>query len=113
MKKVILSVSCLFLTICSFSQTANERPKDIKDSPLIKARIEQQQLNVKSDIKVSEYFGLESNITDVLLNNSIPSNFPKSITYTEKAKYIEVINLWLKQNPSFVKTDKKNAVITE
>lgn len=113
MKKITLCFFFLFLTVCVFSQTVNERPKDIKDNPQYLKALEMEKIRSNGTIQVSEYFGLENKITDVLLNNTIPDSFPRSITYSDKTKYVETVNAWLKENPSFVKADKKNIIITE
>ncbi len=113
MKKITLCLLFIFLSVCAFSQTANERPKDIKDNPQYLKALEMEKIRSNNAIQVSEYFGLENKITDVLLNNSIPSSFPRSLTYSDKTMYVETVNAWLKQNPSFVKADKKNVIITE
>lgn len=113
MKKITLFLFFIFLSVCAFSQTSNERPRDIKDNPQYLKAVEMEKIRSNGTIQVSEYFGLENKITDVLVNNTIPTSFPTSITYSDKAKYVETINAWLKQNPSFVKADKKNSVITE
>lgn len=113
MKKINLCFLFIFLSVCAFSQTANERPKDIKDNPQYLKALEMEKIRSNTTIQISEYFGLENKLTDVLVNNTIPNTFPKSITYSDKTKYVETVNAWLKQNPSFVKADKKNVIIAE
>jgi hypothetical protein len=115
MKKTTLFFLFIFLSVFAFSQTDNkkQRPKDIKDNPEYLKALEMEKSRGNANIQVSEYFGLESKITSVLVNDVIPSIFPKSLGYTDKNKYIETINSWLKNNQGFVKTDKKTAVIAE
>lgn len=114
--KLILSL--LFLLVFSsnyFSQTENksQRPKDIKDNPDYLKALEREKHIGNANIQVSEYFGLESTIKVLFINDIIPVSFPTSLGYSDKNKYIENLNSWLKNNQSLVKTDKKNVLISE
>ena len=110
--KTLFSLSLvLFTSIACFSQV--ERTKDIKDNPIIKERLAGNYSQIKADIKVSEYFGLETKIEQLLINNFIPSSFPKSIGIVSKSEYIDIANKWLKQNDSFIKPENKTLLITE
>lgn len=114
--KVIYSLIFLFIFSSRiFSQTTDntQRPKDIKDNPQYLKFVEMQKSKAVANIQVSEYFGLESKITPLLVNDVIPTSLPKSLGYTDKNKYIETINFWLKDNQNFVKADKKNTLIIE
>lgn len=97
-----------------FSQAENTQNQQLPNNPrLIKANeIKQSRLNGK-DVKVSEYFGLEEQILSVLVNKTIPSGLPKSLTYSSKSDYLAVVNKWLKDHPAFVLPEKQNQLITE
>ncbi|MDO9001679.1 MAG: hypothetical protein Q7W45_18060 [Bacteroidota bacterium] len=114
--KLIYLLIILFVysgRIFSQNDNQNSRPKDIKDNPQYLKAVQMEQNHNNPNILVSEYFGYESKITPLFVNDLIPSSFPKSIGYTDKEKYRETINIWLKENQSLVKPDKKNSLISE
>ena len=114
--KLIYTLIFLFgLSTTIFSQTEShtQKTKDIKDNPQYLKFLEMQKSKGIANIQVSEYFGLESKITPLLINEVIPTALPKSLGYSDKSKYIETLNLWLKENQNFVKADKKNTLIVE
>jgi hypothetical protein len=111
MKNVFFSF--VFLLISSFSFSQQSARKEMKDDPIIQERIKNGGPRTKAEMRVSEYFGLEETIKSVTLNNDIPSGCPKSIGYSNKTAYVKDINAWIKENPSQIKEEKKNYVITE
>lgn len=110
MKPVFFTFVLLLVSSLSFSQA---RAKDIKDDPIVKERMNNGGVRVKADIKVSEYFGLEEKIQAIMLNDVIPVECPKSIGYSDKSLYLKALNTWIKENPSKLKEDKKNSLISE
>jgi hypothetical protein len=115
MKNVFFTL--LFLTISSLSFSQQTARKEMKDDPIIQERIKnggpRTKADSKVDVRVSEYFGLEEAIKSATLNNDIPSGCPKSVGYASKTAYIKDLNAWIKENPSQIKEEKKNYVITE
>lgn len=111
MKTFFSVVTILLMSSKCFSQV--ERTKDIKDNPIIKERLAGNYGQIKADVQVSEYFGLESKIQQILINNTIPASFPKAIGVPTKSQYIEMANKWLKENDNFIKAENKTTLITE
>jgi hypothetical protein len=114
MKKTILF--SFFLLACSLSQAQNStelpnNPRLIKANEAKQARIAEQ--NESKSVKVSEYFGLEDQILSFLVTKEIPNQLPKAKGYATKAKYVESLNVWMKENPSLVLPEKQNQLITE
>lgn len=101
----------MFLTVSAFSQSNVKKEKETKNSQQVKANTEEPILRPAVIAASSQYHNLDNAIKDVLINNVIPNDFPKSITERDRAKYIDNINLWIKQNPSFVKPNKMNVSI--
>jgi hypothetical protein len=106
-------IIALLICFSSFAYAQSVRPKDIKDDPIIKERIANNGKRVQASVQVSQYFGLEENIKAMALDNLIPSNCPTSVGFSDKKKYIEVLNLWIKDNQDKIKPDHRNNFISE
>jgi hypothetical protein len=113
MKKATLL--SFFLLVCAISsaQTSTQvtDPKILEADRIKQARIADQ--NQSKQVQISEYFGLEEQILSFLTTKEIPAQLPKATGYATKAKYIESLNTWMKENSSFVLPEKKNQLITE
>lgn len=110
MKKTIVLSCFLFLCISLKSQNDTQIPNNPK---LIKANEKKLAGTQSAQVKVSEYYGLEEQILSLLINKEIPKQLPKSTGISSRTKYVEVLNKWIKENPSFILPEKQNQVITE
>jgi len=72
-----------------------------------------QTSSVAKPAEESAYFGFDQKIAKITLNGSIPSNFPTRENYPTKTQYLNVINKWIKENPSYIKPEYRSTVITE
>jgi hypothetical protein len=110
MKKIALLVCFYILTLnLSFgqhNQLNTTKRKIVADEPV----------KVKSSSQAAEqsaYFGYDHKISEIMIGNVIPANFPTKESYPTKQEYLTVINKWVKENPSFVKPEFKSTQITD
>ena len=118
MKLILPLLFLLFFSAQTFSQTekSSAKPMDLNDNPEQLKSILDNSYKINSfSVKVSEYYGLEAQILNILADKVIPLSCPKTTSggYSDKSKYIADLNIWLDKNQALVKSDKKNSLITE
>jgi hypothetical protein len=110
MKKIAPVVCFYMLTInLSFgqhNQINTTKRKVIADEP-VKVKSASQTANQ------SAYFSYDHKISEIMIGNTIPVNFPTKENYPTKQAYLTVINKWIKENPSFIKPEFKSTEITD
>ena len=118
MKKLFLfSIICFFSEI-TFGQTGvdnQKRAEPLNDPKYVEFKKHHDDLT-KSQGQVSQtssYFGYDETLKSYFIGNTIPSETPKSDSYTSKTEYIKVLNEWISKNKNLLKPENKNSLITE
>lgn len=116
MKKLFLfSIICFFSEI-SFSQTAvdnQRRAEPVNDPKYLEFKKRHDDLTKGVTTTASSYFGYDETLKSYFVGNTIPSETPKSDSYTSKSEYVKVLNEWISKNKNLLKPENKNSLITE
>lgn len=99
----------IFLTMVSGSVIGQAKRETPKRAELTEAH-EAPQVKI-SPAAESEYFGFDAKIKDALLKESSIELVPKRIANETKEEYLKKLNLWIKNNSSLIKPDKKGVEI--
>jgi len=116
MKKLFFfSFTCLLANF-SFSQTSVEdqrRAQAMQDPKFIEFK-NRHDANLKSKgVVYSAYYGCEEKLKAIFLDGSIPSQTPKSDSFTSKKDYLVVLNDWISKNKHLLKPENQNSLISE
>jgi hypothetical protein len=61
----------------------------------------------------SAYFGYDEKLKAIFIDGIIPSQTPKSDSFTSKKDYLVVLNDWISKNKHLLKPENQNSLITE
>jgi hypothetical protein len=103
----------LFVASASFCTAQNNGVRTIESKrTVLPENTEIVHVTKSQNASESAYFGFDNKIKEFCLNNEIPSGLPTKENYQNKETYRKSINLWLKENSSFVKPENINKEIT-
>ncbi len=61
----------------------------------------------------SAYFGYDEKLKTIFIDAIIPSQTPKSDSFTSKKDYLVVLNDWISKNKHLLKPENQNSLISE